>query len=476
MRYVLMLSAVFIIAGCSLHKPMMDKSSIDMPAAYSTGVHSPAPRTGSWWEQFEDGTLSSLMEKAFVSNFDIVQSFERLQQSRALLRIADSSRGLHVNIDGSAGRSRQPGVPNVITRDSFQLSSAASYEIDVWGRLSAASRAARRELLASEQDLRAMYVSISAQLADLYFLAVEQRAQMELSDRTISSFQDTLSMVERRYRSGLVPAIDVYQSRQNLASARAQRPVFASNLAVALNALSVLTGRFADGSTDVTAHELKDPPQFEVGIPSQLLSRRPDLMAALERLRARDQRIAAAVADRFPSFNLTGSYGGASEKLRTVLDSPNILWNVLLQAVQPVLDAGRRAGEVDRARAAFLEQLAAYHKTVLTAFSEVEDALARMQAAEERISMLRETVFASDSSLRLAIDRYMQGLSDYLPVLTEQLRNFSARSSLLTAQRQLISDHIQLARATGGDWMDELISERLAMGRDRALEEPLCRK
>lgn len=476
MRHFLLLTAALLAAGCSLHTSMMSESWIDMPPAYSTGEESPSPLTGAWWKQFEDETLISLMDEAFSKNLDIAQSYERLEQSRALLRVADSSRGIRVNIDSAAGRSRQPGFPAAITRDTFQLSAAASYEVDAWGKLSAASRAARRELLASEHDLRALYVSISARLADLYFLAVEQRAQMELSDKTIASFQDTLAMVERRYRNGLVPAIDVYQARQNLASAQAQRPVFASNLAVTMNALSVLAGRFADGRTGITANELRDPPHFEAGLPSQLLAHRPDINAALERLGARDERIAAAVADRFPAFNLTGSYGGASEKLRTVLDSPNILWNVLLQAAQPLLDAGRRKAEVDRAQAVFMEQLAAYHKTVLTAFSEVEDALARMQTSEERIAMLRETVSASGSSLRLAIERYLQGLSDYLPVLTEQLRNFSSRSSLLTAQRQLISDRIQLVRAIGGTWMDELIRQRMAMDHYSEPEELSARK
>ena len=171
---------------------------------------------------------------------------------------------------------------------------------------------------------------------------------------------------------------------------------------------------------------------------------------------ASDARLAAAVADRFPSFNLIGSYGGTSGKVRTILDSPNIFWNILLQAAQPVLDAGRRKAEVDRTSAVFRESLTVYHKTVLNAFREVEDAIARGSATKNRIKMLGEVVSASDGALRVATDQYMQGLTDYLPVLTEQLRHFTAKSNLLTAKRQLISDRIQLARALGGKWVEDV--------------------
>ncbi|HDZ84025.1 MAG TPA: TolC family protein [Nitrospirae bacterium] len=167
------------------------------------------------------------------------------------------------------------------------------------------------------------------------------------------------------------------------------------------------------------------------------------------------------MANRFPSFNLVGTYGGASTKVRNILDSPNILWNILLQAVQPVIDSGRRSAEVERTRAVFREKLAAYHKTVLNAFKEVEDSLIKNSSSEKRISMLKENMAASENSLRIALDRYIQGLTDYLPVLTGQLHNFTAKSRLLAAKRQLISDRIELARALGGEWTDEIMKEYL---------------
>jgi NodT family efflux transporter outer membrane factor (OMF) lipoprotein len=395
------------------------------------------------------------MEESFRHNLDIAQAYERLQQSLAIVKRTNSSRGPALNINGSGTRAKQSGV----TLNTYQLSAAASFEIDLWSKLGSATKAAQMDALASEEDLKSLYISISAQVADLYFLAIEQRSQLELSDNTIESYRDTLEKVERRYRHGLVPAIDLYQARQNLASARALRPVFEKNLATTLNALSVLTGRFPDSDIGGSANIFIDAPEFPVGIPSELLANRPDVRAAYIRINAADNRVGAALADRFPSFNLVGAYGGSSTEVRNVLDSPNILWNVMLQAALPIIDSGRRRAEVERTRAVFRERLADYHKTVLNAFKEVEDSLVKNKTSEERIKMLEENVAASGNALRISIERYMWGLTDYLPVLTGQLRNFTAKSTLLAAKRQLISDRIELARALGGGWTDEIMNE-----------------
>lgn len=450
--FPLILTIALLISGCSFHSSMIKEDQMDIPSSYSTEIASPAPPVGEWWKQFNDDELNVLMDEAFKHNLEIAQSYERLQQSLASVRIADSSRGFNLTIEGSGGKARQSGTLGIVREETYSLSAAASYEIDLWGKLKSTTNASQLEALASEEDMRSLHISISAQLAELYFLAVEQRAQLELSNRTIASFQDTLDRVERRYREGLVSAIDVYQSRQNLASAKARRPLFESSLAVTLNAISVLTGSFPGFKIGGNISVLEEAPDFNAGIPSQLLSGRPDIKAAYLRLKASDERVAAAIADRFPSFNLVGTYGGSSNRLRSVIDSPNIFWNILLQAAQPVLDAGRRKAEVDRTKSVFREKLAGYHLTVLNAFKEVEDALAKSKASEERIKMLDENVNASENAYRLAMDNYMQGLTDYLPVLTGQLRLFTVKSNLLAAERQFISDRIQLARALGGEW------------------------
>jgi len=456
---ILIIIAALGVPGCSLHKSQISEPLIEMPSTYSTEVEEPSPHIDKWWERYGDEQLNFLMEEALQNNLDIAQAYERLQQSMATVRIVNSSRGVALTVDAAGGRGRQPTSLGAVTDDTYTLSAFASYEIDLWGKLKSRTEAARYDSFASEEDLKTLLISISAQLADFYYLAVEQRAQLALTDQTIDSFQDTLERVERRYRGGLVPAIDVYQSRQNLASAKAARPRFESNLALTLNALSVLLGRFPDEDIGGSSDDLKETPELEAGLPAQLLTNRPDIKAALARLNASDERIGAAIADRFPSFNLLGSYGGTSDEVHSVLDSPNIFWNILLQAVQPVLDGGRRKAEVDRSESVFREDLAFYHKTVLNAFKEVEDALKIISTSKERITALTDTVSASDGALRLALDRYMLGLTDYLPVLTEQVRNATSKSDLLEARRRLISGRIQLARALGGEWVDKVFDQ-----------------
>ncbi|MFQ5465366.1 MAG: TolC family protein, partial [Thermodesulfobacteriota bacterium] len=308
-----------LASGCSPTRSRIPDRPVEVPGAFSGASGDRAQRiVGRWWERFGDPVLDSLMEEALAANLGVAGAWERVGQARALVGAERSALFPRLDVTASRGRIKQRAISGVgpsITTDTYRLSAAAGYEIDLWRKLGSRTRAAGLEARATGEDLKTLYISLSAEVADLYFLIVEQRAQLELTDRTIEAFEDTLARVERRYRAGLVPALDVYQSRQNLAGARAQRPIFAANLEVAEHALSVLMGRAPGKVPPVAPTGLADPPDFAAGLPSDLLTRRPDLRAAFLRLAAADKRVAAAVADRFPSFNLTGELGGASTKL-----------------------------------------------------------------------------------------------------------------------------------------------------------------
>ncbi len=454
---------LILINGCSLRKQPLDYS-VNLPDSFSQGpaAEGAFPVQGKWWKHFGDEHLNALMEEAFLSNLDIAQAYERYNQAQAVFRSAESVGSLQINIAASASRSRQSLPSGIQTAGRYGLSAAASYEIDVWKKLSSRAEAARLESSASQNDVRALYISISASVADLYYLAAEQSAQVELADRTIASFRETLQGVENRYLEGLVPVIDVYQARQNVAIAEARRIVFRKNLEVALNALSVLLGKFPFEKARPNFSELPEPPDFRAGLPSQMLIHRPDIRAALFRVQASDERLAAAIADRFPSFSLTGSAGGLSEQARNILDSPNLFWSLLIDAVQPILDGGRRRAEVERSEAVLRERLLAYHKTVIEAFREVEDALVRSREAGLLIERLSERVSAATEELRFATDNYLLGLNDYLPVLLAQRRYYESAGALLDARRQFITARIELARAVGCGWMEENMDLRLS--------------
>jgi NodT family efflux transporter outer membrane factor (OMF) lipoprotein len=456
------LLSVLLLPACALHKPQ-DVAPLPLPTNFvaALGSDGDAKLPERWWTLFGDARLDTLMDQAFAGNLDLAQALARLEQLQAVSRQTDAARQPFINIEGSGGRARQQTLVGPVTADSFRLSAAAGFELDLWQKLRSRSDAATLDVLASREDIHSLFLSLTAQLSDLYYLAVEQRAQLALTDRTTASFKDSLARVEDRYRGGLVPAVDVYQARQNLAAAKTRRPQYERTLATTEHALAVLLGRYPDRtlSGDSAAIPVLGG-TFAVGLPSQLLTRRPDISAALARLQGSDERVGAAIAERFPSFALAGSYGGAGSELDDLLSTGNIFWNLLLNLAQPVLDGGRRKAEVERTRAVFRENLAKYHQTVLRAFQEVEDALTQGRTSLDRIGLIEERVAAAGASRRLALDRYLQGLTDYLPVLTAQTAEFDADSQLLAARRQLVSDRIALARGLGGGWMEQALSTR----------------
>lgn len=455
----LTLTLGLILSSCALHKEQDVSPSVGVPETYH-GEPIEGEPIDKWWESFHDPDLNALLHVAFKNNLDLKEAFARLEQMRAVTGVSFSDQLPKVSADYQASREKTPGFLGDNEGDSYRLSATASYEVDLWGKYYERTRAAKLDFHATQEDILALYLSLSANVSDLYYLALEQKEQINLTKKTIDSIEDTLERVERRYRSGLVSALDVYQARQNLAAARALLPVYEANLAVAGNALSVLLGNYPD--SDISGEVVQLPTlvkSFPSGIPSELLSNRPDVRSAFLKVKASDARIAASIADFFPSINLIGTYGESSTVFSTG-DIVGTFWNIILDISAPLFDGGRRWAEVDRNKAVFEERLASYQKSVLNAFKDVEEALVKNRATEQRIFWLEERVKATESELRVSLDRYMQGLSDYLPVLTAYTSHFTAQSQLLAERRQLVSDRISLAKALGGKWMKDEYNKR----------------
>lgn len=452
--FSLALVAFLSLTGCAAHKPRVVQPPPDMPATFAgeeaLGEHVLRPDVSQWWRVFGDDRLSALMRELFSGNYDLQAAQARLERALAAAEIAGAVRSPSLTLEASGGRQRQLSPLGPQTADAYRLSAAAAYEIDLWGKLSAREQAAMADAEAVGEDLRALRVSLSATLADVYHLAAEAQAQMDLNDKAAIHAAHILDLTRRRYGEGLAPLLDVHQARQNLARIKAQRPVHETRLAQSRNALDVLLGRYPGDRTDIPPLPPLPPDIFAAGLPSELLTNRPDIRAAQRRLQAADARVAAAVADRFPSFFLAATYGGASADLGALLASGNIFWNLLVGAAQPLLDGGRREAQVRVSEAEFQELLARYHQTVLRAFAEVEDALAANEATARRILLLEDQIGAAQRTLATALWRYEQGLNDYLPVLQAQTALTDAESALLAARRQILADRVQLARALGG--------------------------
>lgn len=463
MRGLFLIAIFSVMAGCTLHEPSKVPLPVDPPAGYlayreNRVSHAPTER---WWLAFQDAELNRLMEELFRQNLELTQLIARLEQVESLVRINRSARLPFLSADGSLSRSRQPALNEDFTGNTEQLSLVAGFELDLWGKLKARTKAAELDYAAGQEDLQTLYIGLSARLADLYFLAVEQRAQIALNNQLVASYVDTEQRVERRYRLGLAPAIDMYQSRQTQTAARAIRYLYEARLAEAEHAISVLLGRYPEQNKSGPLAELPPAPELpEVGVPADLLSNRPDLRAALTRVGAADERVAAAIAERFPSISLSGGYGTLRQDVTAGLLTGEF-WSLLGNLTMPIVDGGRRRAEVDRQEAALREAVALYQQTVLSAFKDVEDALANNYATAQRLEQLAATAEATGATLRLSTERYLAGLDDYLPVLTAQRADFETRSNLLSAQRQLLTDRISLARALGGSWMRDLMNARL---------------
>ena len=448
---------LFSISGCSVHDSEVEKASIKMPLHYIevANDNATALRDKLWWESFKDPVLDRLISKALEGNLDISSAILRLDQSRAVYRQVNAARFPTLGFQGEAARSHSPSFSEEVTGGSYELQLQAGYEVDLWQKYKRASDAAEFDVNASMEEVKGLYLSVAAQVADLYFIAVEQRAQIDMVDDIVRSARDTLAFVERRYRGGMVDAVDVYQARQTLNSAEARLPVYYTLLRQTEHAISVLCGEFPErgvtGDMDELTQDLILP---DTGVPAVLLRRRPEIRKAFLTLQAQDARVASAVADLYPAFRIGGSFG-QSQSMMTSSPVVGEFWSIFAGLTQPIFEGGRRVAEVDRSQAVFREAVINYRQKVLNAVMEVEDAVAACRGGEERIKRLEKWVDAASNSLQLSKNRYFWGITEYLPVLTAEAAQLEAKSQLISARRIYISNFISLAKALGGGWMDK---------------------
>jgi NodT family efflux transporter outer membrane factor (OMF) lipoprotein len=426
-----------------------------MPIVYPIS-QKPAEGEGTdlWWQSFNNDQLNIFMDQVFSNNLDLKQAVARMMQAQTLYQQSTASSLPWLNLQGSGGRSKQRAFSGSITDDTYQASLVAGYEIDLWGKISSQQEAALLRYEATEAEVRSLFLTLSAQVAETWFRLSELQEQIKLTDEIINSRKDSLTRIERRYKAGLISSLDVYQARQSLSNSRTRLPKFTYDKKTAEHALSVLAGDWPGTIVSNTSWQLPDiAVSFPAGLPSELIQNRPDVQAAYLRLQAADYEIAAAVADRFPSFSLTGAYGGSSNELGSLLDSSNILWNALLNISQTLFDGGRKKQEVERRRYIFEERLAAWYSALLKAFQEVSDALAAEENAKISLGLQQDLEKAAKNTLRVAEDQYRQGLVDYLNVLTAQATYNESQRDVVTARRNRVAARISLARAVGGSWM-----------------------
>lgn len=448
------------VAGCSLHHvEEAPAPELDVPERYAAAAASEEriESRDRWWLVFGDPELDRLVEHALADNLDLKRGWARLAQVEAVMRGAESAQ--LPQITAEAGLSGQRSVFNLggpiglvsNTSATYALALGARYEVDLWGRVAAAVNAAEVDVKATRHDIEAAAMTLSGRVTELWLAIAGEREGLALLDAQTAVTRDLLELVELRFGQGLASSLEVFQQRQQLVSLEAQRPLIEGRLASLHHQLALLLGRPPGTIPDVARAALPDaaPPPAS-GVPADLLAQRPDVRAAQMRVVAADHRVGAAIADRYPSLTLSGRIGFQAADLADLVES--WIWSLAANLVAPLFDGGRRSAEVDRARAALEDVLHGYGQVVLQALVEVEDALALEARQREHIARLDEQLELARASLEEAKTRYVNGLTDYLSVLTTQRALQQAEQAHLAAERQLLAYRVQVHRALGGTW------------------------
>jgi multidrug efflux system outer membrane protein len=456
------MTAFFFLSGCINLGPdyVQPDLGIQTPASYEYApAETEALAAGDrWWRVFGDEELNRLVDDVLKNNWDIKQAAARILEAQARYVEVRAGRFPNAGFDAGADRRQVGGVRlgSGTIVNTYELSGAASFEVDLWSRLAKASRAAWEDILQEQENRRTLAQSVVAEAISLYLEMEALERRLQIAAQSIEAFRLSLRFVETRYERGLTSVLDVRQARRVLAQAETVVPQLEQEMGIVQQQLAVLRGRYPH-----TLQPRRQPEDYyrrlapvPPGLPSDLLMRRPDIRAAEKQLKALNERVGVAKAARLPTITLTGGYGWSSDDLSRLLRSENVLWNLTAGLAQPVFDAGRLKAGQRAAEAQYLQGVADYVKTVLDAFGEVESALlTRKQQLERRE---RELKFLEEAraTQRVAEDRYTRGLVIYLDVLNAQITRYQAEDSLALVDLAIMRNRVALHRALGGGWAE----------------------
>ncbi|PHS20997.1 MAG: hypothetical protein COA85_13555 [Robiginitomaculum sp.] len=406
---------------------------------------------GHWLDDFADPALTALVTEALNANRDIEIAAQNVARAKALLGQSRAALLPSLNISASANESGALGG-GTSSRTTLRSGLGASWEADIWGKLSAGKAASAADYLAADARLKAARLSLAAQTARAYFLAIESQLQSELSASTLKAQEGTLNIVEVRKRLGFSARQDLVLALSDVASARDNFSAAKNAHRNALRALEVLLWRYPDAKIVLKASLPEHARPIPAGTPVALLERRPDILAAKADVRAAFALTKRAKADRWPVLNLSADMDAAGRNLNTLFDGPNVALSLGARLAAPLFDGGLRKNRIKAAKASQRQSLARYGNSVLNAFAEVENDLDRWRTLQERGRYLVEAEEAANETLRLAQLRYRAGQSDLLDVLTLRQRAFAASRSRLANQRARLDARLDVYLALGGDF------------------------
>jgi len=399
--------------------------------------------------------LQALVEEAIYGSHDLRAAAARVEQARNQIAIARADMFPQVSYQGEAVRERAfaPGLPANVTLDSFLGTFNLAWEIDVWGRIRRATESARADYLAAEAARRGVLLTLVSDVAQAYFELLELDRELEITQSTRITFQDTLDLFRRRYVGGIGTLLEVSRAEAALTQARAGIPDLERQIVAKENQLSTLLGRPPGYIARGAALEGESPaPEVPVGLPSQLLERRPDIQQAEQALVAANADVGVAVANFFPRLGLSSLYGGQSSELENVVKSAGNVWAVAGSLAGPLFQGGRLLASYRASSAAWDEAVEIYQQATLRAFAEVSSALVSQQKLKGVHADRDETVKALQTSVALSLQRYNDGIANYFEVLEAQQQLFPAEIALAQTRSARLTNFVTLYRALGGGW------------------------
>lgn len=469
-----LLFALVLLSGCALG-PNYRRPANLAPANYRepTSSTQQAATSGTllaampWWEVFKDSQLQTLIRTALENNQDLKIATARVEEARAVLGIATADLYPQLGASGSAARTRTPNTlrsmvsPPSLTDPDGTLSPARgnsysalldlSYEVDLWGRVRRTRQAAKAEWFATEEDRQTIISTLVTDVARSYFDLLELDREVEITSATLRARQQTLALMELRRKHGTASALEVSRFRAEVSATKATLAVLRQQVFQTENALSILLGQAPqDIRRGIRFGEQPPIPTVPVGLPADLLERRPDLRSAEQQLAAATARIGAAKAAFFPRIALTADYGFQSLELNKLLESNSHGWMIAGNVAQPIFEGGRHWFNYQASKAQREQALQNYRKTVLQALREVSDALIAKQQSGVQRRELEDQAQALRESVRLSDLRYRSGESSYLELLTAQQQLFAAELQLEQARLEELLSAVRLYKALGG--------------------------
>ncbi|MCE9597446.1 MAG: efflux transporter outer membrane subunit [Spirochaetia bacterium] len=460
---VLFLAFLAMSTGCAVG-PDYNRSNPQTPTAWrgaqQSGISVNGGDISAWWKEFKDPLLSSMIEKALTSSPDIRLAIAKIREARASRGVVATGLWPSLDANGTYTRSHSPAATassgSVKTASNqFKAGLETSWELDIWGRLRRNVEASDAEIDASIEDARGVQVTLVADIATAYANYRGFQRQLEIARRNLETQTKTTEIIEKRYKAGYTNGLDISNAEAQVASTRSQIPQIESALVNASNSLSLLIGKDAGPLMESLATEPAAtvlPPDVPIGLPSDLLQRRPDIRRSEAQIHAATARVGVAKGDYFPKFALTGSAGYTSSDYKRIGHPQNMFWSFGPSISMPLFDIAKIRWNVEASEAIQDQALIGYEKTVLVAFGEVETSLVAYANEKEHQKYLQIAVEKNRRAVELANKLYLAGKADFLTLGSAQTALHSAETSLAASERDLMIDLVALYKALGGGW------------------------